>query len=39
MKPALARHDALLREAVEAHDGLIVKMTGDGAHCGVRIGS
>ena len=32
MKAALARHDALLREAVEAHAGSIVKMTGDGAH-------
>src|SRR5262245_58329661 len=32
MKVASARHDALLREAIEAHHGSIVKMTGDGAH-------
>src|SRR5690349_13864220 len=30
MKAALARHDALLRQAVEAHRGHIVKTTGDG---------
>ena len=29
---ALARHDELLRDAVEAHDGFIVKTTGDGFH-------
>lgn len=32
MKPALARHDAILRAAVEAHSGSVVKMTGDGVH-------
>ena len=32
MKHALARHDALARTAVEAHRGLMVKMTGDGVH-------
>jgi predicted ATPase/class 3 adenylate cyclase len=32
MKVASARHDALLREVIEAHHGSIVKMTGDGAH-------
>src|SRR5262245_47423738 len=32
MKDALARHDEILRDAVAAHDGHIVKMTGDGAH-------
>jgi predicted ATPase/class 3 adenylate cyclase len=32
MKAASARHDALLREAIEAHHGSVVKMTGDGAH-------
>src|SRR6187401_3102592 len=32
MKPALARHDEILREAVEAHDGHVVKTTGDGVH-------
>jgi predicted ATPase/class 3 adenylate cyclase len=32
MKHALARHDALARAAVEAHRGLMVKMTGDGVH-------
>ena len=30
MKAALARHYAILREAVEAHDGRIVETTGDG---------
>ncbi|HXY92985.1 MAG TPA: adenylate/guanylate cyclase domain-containing protein [Acidimicrobiia bacterium] len=32
MKPALARHDEILRSAVAAHDGHVVKTTGDGAH-------
>jgi predicted ATPase/class 3 adenylate cyclase len=32
MRPALARHDELLREAIESHDGHVVKTTGDGAH-------
>ena len=32
MQVALARHDALLRQAVERHDGHLVKMTGDGVH-------
>jgi predicted ATPase/class 3 adenylate cyclase len=32
MRPALARHDALTREAVEANRGRIVKTTGDGFH-------
>ena len=32
MQSALARHDDLLREAVEAHGGYIVKTTGDGVH-------
>ena len=32
MRPVLARHDALVREAIEAHDGRVVKTTGDGAH-------
>jgi predicted ATPase/class 3 adenylate cyclase len=31
MQSALARHDALLRDAVEAHGGAVVKTTGDGA--------
>jgi predicted ATPase/class 3 adenylate cyclase len=30
MRPALARHDALVRAAVEGNKGNIVKMTGDG---------
>ena len=30
MQPALARHDALARAAVEKHHGIVVKMTGDG---------
>ena len=30
MRHAMLRHDELLREAVESHDGFIVKNTGDG---------
>ena len=30
MAPALARHDALLRQVIEGHDGHVVKATGDG---------
>ena len=32
MKIALARHDALLRSAVESCNGQVVKTTGDGLH-------
>ena len=32
MRPALARHDAIARAAVERHRGTVVKMTGDGMH-------
>ena len=32
MKPALARHDEILRDAVTTHHGYVVKMTGDGIH-------
>jgi predicted ATPase/class 3 adenylate cyclase/Tfp pilus assembly protein PilF len=32
MQGALARHDAILRAAVENHNGRIVKKTGDGLH-------
>jgi len=32
MRPALARHDALSKAAVEGHGGFVVKMTGDGVH-------
>lgn len=32
MRPALARHDAIVRAAVEGNRGAIVKMTGDGVH-------
>jgi predicted ATPase/class 3 adenylate cyclase len=32
MRPALARHDAISRAAVESHHGLVVKSTGDGVH-------
>ena len=32
MQVALARHDAILRDAVAAHGGRIVKTTGDGVH-------
>jgi len=30
MRPALARHDAILRQAVESAGGRVVKTTGDG---------
>src|SRR5947207_1911759 len=32
MRGAMARHDAILRRAVLAHDGRVVKGTGDGLH-------
>lgn len=32
MNTALARHDAILREAVLSHQGYVVKMRGDGIH-------
>ncbi len=32
MRPAMARHDAILKEIVKSHQGRIVKMTGDGLH-------
>jgi class 3 adenylate cyclase len=32
MRTALATHDTISRAAVESHDGVVVKMTGDGIH-------
>jgi predicted ATPase/class 3 adenylate cyclase len=32
MKAVLARHDAILRQAVAANEGYVVKTTGDGCH-------
>jgi len=32
MKSALAQHDAMLRQAIEASHGTIIKTTGDGVH-------
>src|SRR5262245_51866231 len=32
MQDALARHDVLVRGAIESHDGVVVKTTGDGFH-------
>lgn len=32
MKHALARHDEILRQAIESHGGQIIKNTGDGFH-------
>jgi predicted ATPase/class 3 adenylate cyclase len=32
MRPALAQHDGILRDAVESNGGSIVKTTGDGVH-------
>jgi predicted ATPase/class 3 adenylate cyclase len=36
MRPALASHDAIVREAIEAHGGFVVKTTGDGFHAAFR---
>lgn len=36
MQEALARHDAILRQVIEEHDGRIVKTTGDGCHAVFR---
>ena len=32
MHDALARHDQLVRQAIESHQGYVVKTTGDGFH-------
>jgi predicted ATPase/class 3 adenylate cyclase len=32
MKEALARHDSILREAIESSGGQVIKVTGDGIH-------
>ena len=32
MQAVLARHDRLVRDAIEAHGGYVVKTTGDGFH-------
>jgi len=32
MQTALAKHDAILREAIESNSGYIIKTTGDGIH-------
>jgi class 3 adenylate cyclase len=32
MQPVLARHDAIMRQAIAANQGHIVKTTGDGCH-------
>ncbi len=32
IKPALAKHDSLLKEAIESNNGHIIKTTGDGVH-------
>ena len=37
MHAAMARHDEILRGAIEAHGGSVVKMTGDGAHAAFPI--
>jgi predicted ATPase/class 3 adenylate cyclase len=39
MGVALARHDAILRDAVESHDGRVVKTTGDGVHAVFAVAS
>jgi hypothetical protein len=35
MRPALVRHDAITRAAVEGNRGVVVKMGGDGVHARV----
>ena len=37
MQRALADHDAIIRDAIEAHAGYLVKTTGDGAHAAFAI--
>ena len=32
MQQALAHHDAIMRDAIEANNGYLIKTTGDGAH-------
>src|SRR5215208_5036000 len=32
MKDALAKHDSILREAIESNNGYVIKTTGDGFH-------
>ncbi|HLO18861.1 MAG TPA: adenylate/guanylate cyclase domain-containing protein [Anaerolineales bacterium] len=32
MKEALAKHDSILREAIESNNGYVIKTTGDGVH-------
>ncbi len=39
MRHALARHDAMVREAIEAHGGYVVKTTGDGFHAAFETAS
>src|SRR6516162_7188656 len=39
MKRALARHDEILREAIRAHGGHVVKTTGDGFHAAFTTGA
>src|SRR5688500_5187147 len=36
MKVVLAEHDSILRAAIEAHGGYIIKTTGDGVHAAFR---
>ena len=38
MKRALARHDGLLRQAIEGHGGHVIKTTGDGFHATFQTG-
>ena len=37
MQLALAHHDAIMRDAIEANDGYLVKTTGDGVHAAFAI--
>jgi class 3 adenylate cyclase len=37
MRHALAQHDAILRDVIEANDGCIIKTTGDGVHAAFAV--
>ncbi len=37
MQPALARHDELVRAAIESSSGAVVKTTGDGFHAAFAV--
>jgi len=38
MKSALAQHDKIIKQAIEEHNGRIIKTTGDGFHAAFQTG-